>query len=165
MATGRTVSKFFKLQIDDSGGTLRDIPTSTIGEVGLEYPEVDVTAWQDAIMGVLLDIPTFTVDIGGPFSDAVVQAASASGAVAALSGSHTVLAGVNGSITPLTFGFYFGIQAVWATGAPAFGITATATSGGVISSYKVTADGASYTAKLSMFTGSAAPAWGTAAFT
>ena len=166
MVTGRTVGRFFKFQIDDTGGVLRDIPVMTIGEVGLEHPEIDVSALQDAVIGFLLGIPGFGVDFTGPFDNSVAQAASASGAAPALSGSHTVLEGLNGVMsTPLAFGMYIGIRNNWATGDPVFGVTGTAANGGIISNYKVNMEAGTYSAKLAILSGSIAPAWGTAAIT
>ncbi len=165
MATGRTVGKYFKFQIDDTGGVLRDIPVMTIGEVGMEFPEIDLTALQDAVQGFLTGIPGFGVDFTGPLDNSVVQAASASGAAPALSGSHTVLQGLNGVLTPLAFGMYVGIRNHWATGDPVFGTTGTAANGAIISNYKVNGETGTYTAKLAMYAGTIAPAWGTAAIT
>ncbi len=165
MATGRTVGKYFKFQIDDTGGVLRDIPVMTIGEVGLEFPEVDLTALQDAVQGFLQGIPGFGVDFTGPFDNSVAQAASASGAAPALSGPHTVLPNLAGVVNPLAFGMYIGIRDHWATGDPVFGCTGTAANGGIISNYKANFEAGTYSARLTMFAGSIAPAWGTAAIT
>ena len=163
--TGRTVAKWFKFQIDDSGGTVRDIPVNTINGVGLTYDEVDLTAFQDAVKGFLSGQPDFTLTIGGPVDSTAVQAASGSGAVAALSGSHTVLSAINGLQVPLTFGCYFGMRHYWETGEPAFGITSSSTSGALVFDYTVDPSNMTYSAKLRMFPGSSAPAWGTAAYT
>lgn len=162
--TGRTVGKYIKVQIDDSAGTVRDIPVSTIGGVGLDYDEVDLTALQDAVKGVLMGHGNVGITITGPFDTTAAQAASGSGAAAALSGSHTVLNGVNGGQTPLTFGVYYGIRHVWETGEPCFGITSSSVNGFLVSGYKVNDDG-TYSATIKLAAGSAAPAWGTAAFT
>jgi len=163
--TGRTVSKWVKFQCDDSGGTVRDVPVSSIGGVGLEYDEADLTAFQDAIKGVLPGHPDITLEITGPWDNSAAQAASGSAAAPALSGSHTVLNGINGGNTPLTLGVYIGVRHNWETGEPAFGITSTAANGFLCTSYTVNPDDGTYTAKFRMYPGSAAPAWGTAAFT
>lgn len=165
MATGRTVGKFFKFQIDDSGGTVRDIPVMTIGGVGVTYDQVDLTALQDAVKGFMSGHPDVSLAITGPFSNQAAAAASASGAVADLSGSHIILEPVNGGVTPLTFGAYVGIQSIWSTGDPAFGITSSATSGILVFDYIVDVAAGTYSANLKMFPGSSLPAWGTAAFT
>ena len=75
--TGRTVSKFTKVYIDDSGGTLREIPVNSINGVGLVAPEVDVSAWQDAVANMLLGQPGASITISGPFDNAAAAAASA----------------------------------------------------------------------------------------
>lgn len=168
--TGRTVSKWCKFQIDDSAGTLRDLPINTINGVGLTFDEVDLTAFQDAVKGALQGQPDFTLTIGGPLDTSAAQAASASGAAAALSGSHTVLnalmaAAAAGTDSPLAFGFYVGIRHYWETGEPAFGITGTTTNGMRIFEYTIDPSAMTYSAKFRMNPGSAIPAWGTAAYT
>jgi len=165
MATGRTVGNFFKFQIDDTGGTVRDIPIATIGDVGLDYPEVDMSALQDAVSGFLSGQPGFELEFGGPYSNLAAQAASGSGAVAALSGPSTVLKGSLGAYTPLTFGIYIGIRGPWATGDDCFGITSSATSGCLVTAYKVNYAEAKYTARIRMYPGSSKPDWATTAFT
>ena len=168
--TGRTVSKWTKFQIDDSAGTLRDIPINSINGLALPMEEVDMTAFQDAVKSTLHGQADFTLTIGGPFDTTAAQAASASGAAAALSGSHTVLsalmaAALAGTDAPLAFGFYVGVRHYWETGEPAFGITGTTTNGMRIFEYSVDPSGMTYSAKFRMSAGSAAPAWGTAAET
>ena len=165
MATGRTVARWFKFQIKDSGGVLRDIPVNSINGVGLAYEEIDVTAFQDAVKGFLPGQPDFTLTIGGPFDNTAATAASGTGAAPTLSGSHTVLSAVNGLATPLSFACYFGIRNYWATGDPVFGLTSSATNGALVFEYSVDPSGVSYSAKLRMSPGSAVPAWGTAAIT
>lgn len=168
--TGRTVSRWFKFQIDDSAGTLRDIPINSINGIALPYDEVDLTAFQDAVKGSLAGQPDFTLTIGGPWDTTAAQAASGSGAAAALSGSHTVLsplaaAQAAGTAVPLSFGCYFGVRHFWETGEPVFGLTSTAANGITCFEYTVDPSGVSYTAKFRMFPGSAIPAWGTSAIT
>ena len=168
--TGRTVAKWFKFQIDDSAGTLRDIPVNSINGVGLTFDEVDLTAFQDAVKGALAGQPDFTLTVGGPFDNTAAQAASASGAAAALSGSHTVLSALSaaqaaGTAVPLSFGCYFGIRHYWETGEPVFGLTSSATNGCLLFEYTVDPGNATYSAKFRMSPGSAVPAWGTAAIT
>lgn len=168
--TGRTVSKWCKFQIDDSAGTLRDIPINSINGVGLTFDEVDLTAFQDAVKNALQGQPDFTLTISGPFDTTAAQSASASGAAAALSGSHTVLSGLlsavsAGTDSPLAFGFYVGVQHYWETGEPAFGLTGTSTNGIRLFEYTYDPSNQTYSAKFRMSPGSAAPAWGTSAYT
>ena len=162
--TGRTVGKYVKFQIEDSGATLRDIPVSSINGVGLTYPEVDVTAIQDAVMGMLNGQPDYVLEVSGPFDTAAAQAASSgSGAAAALSGSHTVLNDLPNDLTPLAFAIYFGIRQHWSTGEPVFGLTSTSANGILCMNYNVDPVSSTYTASFRMYPGSAAPAWGIAA--
>ncbi len=163
--TGRTVNKFFKFQIDDSGGTVRDIAVATIGGVGVVYDQIDLTALADALNGFKSGHGDVTLPITGPVSNLVVASASGSGVAADYSGSHVVLSAINGGVTPLTFGCYFGIQRLWTTNDPCFGITSSATSGGLIFDYVVDPVTMFYTATLKMYPGSSEPTWETTAFT
>lgn len=163
MATGRTSPKYAKLQIEDSGGVLRDIPVGSFGAAGIVYEEFDVSAFQDLVKSYMSGLGTFELTFSGPFDNRAAVAASASGEAAGtkLSGSHTVLASLNGAITPRAFGLYFGIQADWATGDPVFG----ADNSCIITSYVVNVDNMTYTAKLALAAGGTLPAWGTTAIT
>lgn len=161
--TGRTVGKWIKFQIDDSGGIMRDILVYTVGGVGISYDQVELTALQDVLGGFLPGHGTVAIPITGPYDTAVAQAASGSGAAPALSGSHTVLEPVNGGNTPLGFGIYIGVRHYWETGEQVFGLTASAANGILVREYQVNLEDMSYSADLQMYPGSAAPAWGTAA--
>ena len=162
--TGRTVGKYVKFQLEDSGATLRDIPVTSINGVGLTYEEVDVSAIHDAVKGMLNGQPDYVLEISGPFDTSVAQAASSgSGAAAALSGSHTVLYDLPNDLTPLAFGIYFGIRQNWSTGEPVFGLTSTSANGILCMNYNVDPASMVYTASFRMYPGSAAPAWGVAA--
>jgi hypothetical protein len=163
--TGRTVKQWVRFVVDDSAGTLREIPIDSINGVGLDRPEVDLTAFQDAIRGVLTDTPDCTIAITGPFDTSAAQAAAASGAAPVLSGSHTVLAGIDGKTVPLSLGVYIGVRHYWETGEPTFGSTSSATSGFICTNYTVNPGDGKYSASFKMFPGSAAPAWGTAVVT
>jgi len=145
---GRTVSRYVNCLISD-GSAMRSIKVNAINGVGLTHEEVDLTAFQDAVHGVLQNTPDFTLDISGPF-DTTANA------------GHAVLNALNGVNTPRSFDIQFGIQHAWESGEPQFGITATATSGLIITSYVVNPDG-TFNAKGRMFAGSTAPAWGTTA--
>ena len=161
--TGRTVGKWFKFQMEDSAGTLRDIPVTSINGIGIAYDQTDLTALQDALKGFKPGHGTSELNISGPFDNTAAQAASGSGARPALSGSHTVLNGVNGVNTPLAFACYFGIQHDWETGEPVYGLASSAANGVLVTNYTVNAADMTYSATLVMYPGSAAPAWGTAA--
>lgn len=157
--TGRTTQKWTSFYVDDSGGTLREIPVDSINGVGLTYDEVELTAFQDAIKGVLPAHPDCTITITGPFDN------SAASSPPTLSGSHTVLSAINGAQTPLTLDIRVGIRHTWEAGEPQFGITSSATSGFICSEYVADVNAGKYSAKFRMFPGSSAPAWGTAAET
>lgn len=161
--TGRTVKDWTRFVVDDSAGTLREIPVDSINGIGLDYPEEDLTAWQDIIQGILTSTPDAVVEVGGPFDTSAAQAVAASGAQPALSGSHTVLYNLAGRMTPLSLGVYIGIRHFWETGEPTWGVSSSATSGFVCTSYQV--EGNKYKARFRMYPGSSAPAWGTAAVT
>lgn len=165
MATGRTVSKWFSFVLDDSGGTIRDIAVYTISVVGIVYAEQDLTALADQITGAMSNMPDAPIEITGPFSNTAAGAASGSGVAASYSGSHTVLNGVNGGVTPLTLDCQFGIQSLWSTGDPQFGVTSSSANGYLCTAYTLDAATMIYSARLVLFPGSAAPAWGTAAET
>lgn len=158
----RTVSKFVRFLIGDTGNVLRHIPVDTINGIGLTYDEVGYAAFLDAIKGVLSNLPSMAVTIGGPF-DNTAAAASPS-----MSGSHTILSALDGVNTPRTLDIQFGMNAAWTNGSPQFGISQSATDGIIVTDYQIipNANGeVKYSAKLAVFAGSAAPAWGTAAET
>jgi hypothetical protein len=164
LSVGRTVGRFFKFQIKNLTSSMCDIPVDTIGGVGITYPEVDVSALQDALKGFLAGQGSVALSIGGPFDTSAYQAASGSGAAAALSGSHTILSPLVGGVTPLSFGVYIGMREYWTTAQdPVFGLASSATSGVLVTDYQVDVVGGKYTAKLAMFPGSVAPAWGSSA--
>jgi hypothetical protein len=161
MATGRTSPRFSKLQIEDSAGTLRDIPVRTYGNAGVTYDELDVSALQELVKGYLSGQGEFGLDLTGPFDNSAAVAASTSGqsAAASLSGSHTVLEPLNGGMTPRAFGLYIGIQADWATGDPVFG----ADNSCIITGYTVDVAAGTYSCRLKHVSGGTAPDWGTTA--
>ena len=166
-SVGRTVGKYVKFQIHDTGAAYRDIPVTSINGVGLNYPEVDVTAIQDAVKGMLNGQPDYALEIAGPFDTTAAKTASGSGAVAALSGSHTVLANLPNDLTPLSFAIYIGIRHAWTSGEPSFGLSTTSgnVSGLLCMNYNVDPIAATYSATFRMAPGSLVPAWGTKLFT
>ncbi len=162
MATGRTSPRYAKLQIEDSGGTMRDVPVSSFGEVGLAYDELDVSALQELVKSYALGMADFELTFSGPFDTTAAATASASGEDAGsyLSGSHTVLQPLNGSNTARSFGVYFGIQADWSTGDPVFGGVDSI----VVASFKPNYDSSMYTCRIRKAVSAANdPAWGTSA--
>lgn len=163
---GRTVSKWVRFVLGDSAGTLREIPIWSISVVGVKYDQIELTAFQDAVKGLLPGFPDAPIEITGPFDTTAAAAAAGTGATPVLSGSHTVLSALNGGNTPRSLGVYFGDRALWATGAPTFGIINSATSGYLVFEYSVVPkDPLSYKATLRLFPGSALPAWATTVIT
>lgn len=163
MATGRTVTRWTRFAVDDSGGTPREIPVDSISPVGFTSDEVEVTAYQDAVKTYLAGHPDAPIEVSGPFDNSVVAALAASGAAPTLSGSHTVLSAIFGLGTPLGLWIGYGIRGYWTTGDPAFGVVApSATSGYLCTKYTV--EGEKYTARFVPYPGTV-PAWGTAILT
>lgn len=157
--TGRTTYKWIRFIIDDSGGTLRHIPINSLSVCGVTYDEEDVTAFQDAVRGVLPSMPDAPIEWSGPFDNSVAAASPT------LSGSHTVLSATCGVLTPLTLDVQFGIRHTWEAGEPQFGITSSATEGYLVTKYTVDVSSMTYSARAVLFPGSSLPAWGTAAET
>ena len=165
MATGRTVDRWTRVLIDDSAGTPREIPVTTLSPVGFVYDEEELTPYQDAVKGYLAKHPDAPVDFGGPFDTAAAAAAAASGAAPVLSGSHTVLNPISALTftTPLGFCVCYGMRGYWITGEPVFGVVApSATSGYVCTKY--VKNGPMYEARVVPYPGTT-PAWGTAILT
>lgn len=149
--TGRTVNKYIEFHLDDSGGTLRKVTgVTTVNGVGLTYDEMDVTALLDAIKNVLPNHPDLTITVGMKFD------------TTADTGAHHVFSGVNGLTTPLSMDIRFGMRHAWEDGEPQFGITSSATSGMIVTSYVTDPNGVDATATLRVM-GGTAPAWGTTA--
>lgn len=158
--TGRTVSRWTRFVVDDSGGTLREIPVDSINNVGLNYPEHEFAAFQDAIKTALPMTPECAIEITGPFDSKAAAAAAASGLAPVLSGSHTILKGIVGVNTPLALGILFGMRQYYIDTEPAFGLNFTAaTNGFLCTSYIVNPTDMTYTARFVVFPGSVAPSW------
>jgi hypothetical protein len=158
---GRTVSKWIRFVIGDSAATIREVPIDSINGIGLDFPEKDVTAFQDAIRGYLPEQPNFNLTITGPMDTTAAVAAAASGAAPTLSGSQIVIPPLLASaaqLVPVSFGILIGILRYYTTGDPAFTLTKTATSGLTCTSYMVDSD-LKYTAKFVLYPGSALPTW------
>src|SRR5512135_3220749 len=111
--TGRLPPKFFKFQLESSSGAMADIPVNTLGGCGVAYDEIDLSALQEALKSFANGQGTVKLAITGPASNNAIVAASGTGAVAALSGSITVLNPLNGANTARSFGAYFGTATYW----------------------------------------------------
>ena len=160
---GRTVSRFINFVISDDSNALRDVPINDISVCGVVYEEQDMTAFQDAVKGALPNMPDAPIDISGPLDTTASSGASGTGTVPSLTGSHVVLMNLNGGMTPRSVDVQFGIQRTWTTDDPQFGITASATSGYLVTGYTINGSDMTYSASLRLYPGSAIPAWGTAA--
>ena len=156
---GRGQSKWIDFRVDDTGGTLRSIPVTTINGVGVTYDEQELMAIQDQLHNALPNFANAPIDITGPLDTTAVAAAPT------LSGSHTVLSAINGLSVPLSLGVFVGMRHVWESGEPVFGLTSSATSGYVCVSYVVDPVAMTYSARFVPYPGSALPAWGTVAIT
>jgi len=164
--TGRTVGKYARIMVHDSSAAFREIPVTAINGVGLTYPEIDVSAIQDAVKGMLNGQPDYTLELSGPWDTSTATTATVTSLTAAsLSGSHTVLNDLPNHLTPLGFAIYLGIRQHWSTGEPVFGISATSANGILCMNYNVDPVASTYTATFRMYPGSAAPAWGVAVLT
>lgn len=164
MATGRTSPRFAKFQIEDSGGTMRDVPVSSFGDVGLTYDEMDVSAFQETVKSFISGMANFSLSMTGPFDNTAATAASGSGQDAGdyLSGTHTIIEPLNGALTARSFGVYFGVQADWSTGDPVFGGIDSV----IVTDYRVNIDAGTCSWKIVKApTAANDPDWGTAAIT
>lgn len=158
---GRTVSRWARFILDDSAGTLREIPIDTLSVVGVTYAEQDLTAFQDAVQNALPGMPSCPIDVGGPWGNDAAVAIAASAGQPALSGAHTVLAPINGLYTPLALGILIGVGHYWETGEPVFGISGSTVNGFICTKYTVDLSTMKYSASFRVKSGSAIPAWGT----
>lgn len=147
MATGKTTGRYVKILLDDSGGTPRDISTSvsTIGGVGLNNEQVDVTTLSDSVMQYLSGRGDSTIELGGPFNNT------------ATTGAHGVLSGLVGGNTAATLTVQIGIRAAATTGDPEW------EGEYVVTAYTVNVgtNDVSWSATLKPAFGASTPAWGT----
>lgn len=153
MATGKTTSRYITVTLDDSAGTPRNITNSitSIGGIGLNYDQVDVTTLADSVMQYLAGRGDAAISLGGAFNNTAVAA------VPNESGAHPVLSSLNGANTAATLTIAIGIRAAPTTGDPKF-------SGEFIcTSYVLSGDlqSANWSAELKPAFGVAQPAWGT----
>jgi hypothetical protein len=156
--TGRTVNRWIRFVVEDSGNVMREIPINSINGVGLTAEEIDVTAFQDPVKTVLPGRSDCTIAITGPFDSTAAAANAASGAAPVLSGSHTVLKGIYGLNVPLALGILFGVRHYYETTEPAFGLTATASVGFICTEYMVNPTDCTYAATFKVY-GTTAPSW------
>lgn len=150
--TGRTVPAFTKLLMGAAGGSMVDMKIDELGELGLDYEEVELSSWSDAVKGVLIGKPDFTLDFGGPIDNT------------ASTGPSALLRSWLGSNTCLSFDVQVGVRHAWEAGEQQFGITGVVSSNTGVCVTKYKESGGRYSATIRMISGSAsAPAWGTSA--
>ena len=157
--TGRTTFMFTRLYIGDSSNVLRMIEIDSLSACGVQFDEMELSAWSDAVKGSLPTWPGVMFEFTGPWS----TLAAATAGYASPSGSHTVLQPLLGLTTPRTVDVQFGVRAAWESGAPQFGISRTSTSGVWVKKFDVDIAAGKYACALAMFPGSDLPAWGTSA--
>lgn len=152
---GRTIPAFTDLKLGVAAGSMISMKINSLGDLGLDYEEVEVSAWVDAIKGVIVGKPDFSLDFGGPIDNT------------ATTGSSTLLrTWIATPNTLLSFDVQVGVRHAWETGEQQFGVTGViaSNSGAVLTKY--VESGENYSATIRMMSGSAAaPAWGTAAET
>ena len=147
--TGRTHSKYAKVLVDNSAGALTDLTAyvNTVGSVGLTYDTQDVTAFSDAVKNVVVGQPAGPLTLGGPIDTVII----------------THMQAIVGLNTPLSLDIRLGIRQAW-DAEPQFGLTMSATSGYLCTSFMVDPVANTWSAGFDVF-GPTAPAWGNAAET
>jgi len=154
--TGRTVPDWAVLKIGSAASDMQDMKIDEIGDIGLDYPEVEMFSHSDAgARGAISGkVPEFVLEFGGPVDNT------------ATTGPSTLLRAWNGQNTLLSFDYQMGMRHAWESGEQQFGYTGViaTNSGLIITSYKENAG--RYKSRGRMTTGAAAaPAWGVAAET
>lgn len=152
MATGRTCSAYTDLKLGANGGAMQSMKIDSLGDVGLDYEAVEMSAWVDLVKGVVMGQADFSLEFGGPVDN--TNATAPSTLLRTWATNHTLL----------SFDVQIGVGHAWIGGEQQFGLTgATATNSGVVvTSYKE--QGAKYKASIRCTAGTAiAPEWGVAA--
>lgn len=152
MATGKTSSVHYRVKVDSTGGTVRDISKAVtdVSPVGFTWDEVDVTGYADAIKNYVMGHPDAPIDISGPFDNTALAADPNH------SGPHSVFTTIDGDMSATyTLTVQIGIRAAPTTGDPEF------EGEYFCSKYIVNGDG-TYSARM-VPASSTAPAWGTVA--
>lgn len=105
----KLAGRFLSVQIDDSGGTQRDVSADVESvEIPLEYGEVEVTGFGEGGENSIPGMPKDSVRIRGKFNPA------------ATTGLYTVAKGILGSYTSKTVDIRVGQNAAPTTGDPKF---------------------------------------------
>lgn len=127
MATGKTNARWIRVSVNG-----QDISTdvTNVGSVGATYEESDTTGYSDGRKNVTLGHPEDVLEMSGHFSNT------------ATTGSHTVLAPLNGVETGVTVNIDIGIRAAPTTGDPRWSQTY------IVSSYQVNGSDATFSCRL-----------------
>jgi len=150
--TGRTVQDFTSLLIGAAGGSMNIIKVDTLGDIGLDYPEEEISAFVDGCKGVLVGKPGFELDFTGPVDNT------------ATTGTSILLRSWAGVMTALSFDVQIGIRHAWEAGEPQFGLSGVVASNSGIMITKYKESGSHFSGRMRLISGSAViPAWGIAA--
>ena len=105
----KLTGRWIKVLLDDSGGTPRDISTDVVSvDVPIEYDEIDMTGFQDAVQSSAPGLPVMNVELQlnmNPLAD---------------TGGYTVVKSILGGSTGRTLTVQVGQGAVPTTGDPEF---------------------------------------------
>lgn len=146
--TGRTHSKHLTVKLDNSGGTLTDISAycNSVGTLGLTFDTQDVTAYSDGVKNVVVGQPAGPITLGGPIDTVII----------------THMAAICGTGVPLSMDIQLGIRHAWEATEPQWGISMSATSGYLCTSFTVDPNANTWSAAFDVF-GPTSPLWGTSA--
>ena len=148
--TGRTVQDFEVLLISN-GASMVDMKIDTRGDLGIEYPEQEMSSWSDPIGGSLVGKPKpWFLDFGGPVDNT------------ATTGPSTILRAKVGSNVASSFDVQQGVRHAYESGEQQFGMTADISDNFGVIVTKYTESGGRYSARIALTPGSPLPAWGTA---
>ncbi len=152
--TGRTLQDFIVLKLGSAVSDMQNMKIDSLGDLGLDYEEQEMSAWCDAVKGYIVGQPDFELEFGGPIDNT------------ATTGPSTLLRSWVGTNTLLSLDVQIGVRHAWEAGEQQFGVTGVvaSNSGMILTSYKESAG--RYTARVRPTAGTAVvPAFGTAAET
>jgi len=67
----KLAGRWIKIQLDDSGGTPRDVSSDLVSiDIPMEYDEIDTTGFQDDAKNSIPGLPQFNVELTGKFNPA-----------------------------------------------------------------------------------------------
>src|SRR5512146_362768 len=140
--TGRTIPAFTVLKLGSAASDMQDMKIDNLGDLGLDYEEVDMSAWSDAIKGALVGKPDFSLDFGGPVDNT------------ATTGPSTLLrTWIAAPYTLLSFDVQIGVRHAWEANEQQFGFTGVIASnqGAILTRY--VESGGMYRATIRMLPG------------